>query len=612
MTGIAGWVDFNNRFSEETVNKIANNFSATREKNESGIYKNTNVRLINRSLSVYSSKEYIQPMSLNIPNLGKYTILYSGNIFNKKEIAEELLKSKIKIFSKSDAELVLKAFIKWGKNFLKEVNGVFSIAIWNNTKKELFLARDKIGVKPLFFYEYDSGIIFSSYIKILLSNPIVKPIIDNNSLKEIFLLGPGRTPGCGVIKGVKEILPGQCALFTLKNKLKTYTYWELKARDFSSSLSVAVEKTRFLVEDSIKRQLTEKEPFCCLLSGGLDSSIVSKVSADYLKNKNLGFLTTYSVDYFNNNKYFKKNFYQPTEDKDFINIMVDYIKSKHKLVTLSNGHLANALYDATISRGLPGMADIDSSLLLFCKEIKKEFNIAFSGECADELFGGYPWYHNKETLFRDTFPWSNSLKIRTSILKKGLLKNPEEYVYQKYKDTLSDVSKLPNETKLSSRMREMFILNLKWFMRTLLERGENMSMYSNLELRVPFCDYRIVEYAYNMPWEIKALKGREKGILREAMKGILPNEVLKRKKSPYPKTYNPIFAEAVCAKVKEILKDKTSLLSEILDYENVLYLIQNVSQAEEPWYGQLMKTPQIMAYIIQIDCWLKKFKIKLV
>jgi len=283
------------------------------------------------------------------------------------------------------------------------------------------------------------------------------------------------------------------------------------------------------------------------------------------------------------------------------------------MVTLSNGSLANALFNATIARGFPGMADIDASLLLFSKEIKRDFNLAFSGECSDELFGGYPWYHNKEVLFNNTFPWTTSTKIRSNILKKGALEGINEYINQKYEDTLKRVDKLPKESKLAGRMREMFTLNFMWFMQTLLLRGECMSTYSNLELRVPFCDYRIVEYAYNMPWEIKALKGREKGILRQAMKGILPNEIILRKKSPYPKTHNPVYMTAVCEKVKEILKDKTSILSDILDFDNISSLMKIKNQNSiEPWYGQLMKVPQIMAYIIQVDCFFKYFKIKIV
>ena len=510
----------------------------------------------------------------------------------------------------SDTEVLLKSFVQWGKDCVNKLNGIFAFAVWDDSNKELFLARDRIGVKPLFFYFYNNGIIFASEIKTLLCNLIVKPVVDEVGLKEIFFMGPGRTPGNGVIKGVEELKPGEYMVFSKNKTIKNF-YWKLQAKEFEDSLSVAIEKTRFLVTDSINRQLVSDKPLCCFLSGGLDSSIISKVASDYYRKENKT-LCTYSVDYVDNEKYFKKNKYQPNSDLEYINIMVNYIKSNHKTVTLSNGTLANALYDSTLARDLPGMADIDSSLLLFCKEIKKDFTVALSGECADEIFGGYPWYHDREILFDETFPWSRSLNIRRNILKEGFLKSGENYVQEKYLSTIKDVPKLNGESKLNARMREMFILNIKWFMHTLLDRKDRMSMYNGLEVRVPFCDYRIVEYAFNMPWEIKALNGREKGVLREAMKGILPYEIIYRKKSPYPKTHNPVYMKAVSDKVKTILQDKTSVLSSILDYNKVVDLIENEEKVNENWYGQLMRVPQIMAYIIQIDCWMKKYKIDLI
>lgn len=609
MFKIAGLVDVNNRFSERTINKIYESFSENSNSEGINTYKNINVRLFYKKISQVEKEDE----NKYIFNFGEYTIVCSGELYNLKELKERLKESGFNFKTNFSTEILLKNYIHLGKDSLAETNGAFSFAIWNNLTKELFIARDKVGIKSLFFYEYDGGLIFSSDINTLLNCSLIKPVLDETGLKELFLLGPGRSPGYSVIKGIKELLPGECAIFSLGDKLKRYTYWKLKAKEFTDSLNIATEKVRFLIEDSIKRQLTASS--CCLLSGGLDSSTISKVTSDYYKSKSLGTLTTYSVDYLNNNKYFKKNFYQPDSDEKFINIMVSTIKSNHKVVTLSNGSLANALYESTIARGLPGMADIDASLLLLCREIKKDFNIALTGECADELFGGYPWYHNKDILFNETFPWAQSLDVRKQILKKGLLKDPEDYVYQKYKETINGVSRLEKESKLSLRMREMFMLNLKWFMQTLLERGSKMGEYTGLDIRTPFCDYRLVEYAYNMPWEIKAFSGREKGIIRKAMKGILPDEIILRKKSPYPKTYSPSYAKAVCIKVKEILKNKDSALSSILNYENILDLIEksdgSSADIDNPWYGQLMKTPQLMAYIIQLDCWLKKYKIEI-
>ena len=609
MCGIAGWLDWEKDISESDCISAMSESLRRRGPDESGIYVDKNICLIHRRLVVVDPENGKQPMTFNF-NDRKYTVVYNGELYNTDEIRRELEGLGHSFRGHSDTEVLLKSFVQWGKDCVNKLNGIFAFAVWDDSNKELFLARDRIGVKPLFFYFYNNGIIFASEIKTLLCNLIVKPVVDEVGLKEIFFMGPGRTPGNGVIKGVEELKPGEYMVFSKNKTIKNF-YWKLQAKEFEDSLSVAIEKTRFLVTDSINRQLVSDKPLCCFLSGGLDSSIISKVASDYYRKENKT-LCTYSVDYVDNEKYFKKNKYQPNSDLEYINIMVNYIKSNHKTVTLSNGTLANALYDSTLARDLPGMADIDSSLLLFCKEIKKDFTVALSGECADEIFGGYPWYHDREILFDETFPWSRSLNIRRNILKEGFLKSGENYVQEKYLNTIKDVPKLNGESKLNTRMREMFILNIKWFMQTLLDRKDRMSMYNGLEVRVPFCDYRIVEYAFNMPWEIKALNGREKGVLREAMKGILPYEIIYRKKSPYPKTHNPVYMKAVSDKVKTILQDKTSVLSSILDYNKVVDLIENGEKVNENWYGQLMRVPQIMAYIIQIDCWMKKYKIDLI
>ena len=321
---------------------------------------------------------------------------------------------------------------------------------------------------------------------------------------------------------------------------------------------------------------------------------------------------TYSVDYRDNNRYFEKSLFQPTPDSEFIGIMQEAVGSVHHSVTIDNYDLYTALTDAVDARDLPGMVDVDSSLLLFCRKIKEDFTVGLSGECADELFGGYPWYHNAEILFEDTFPWSRSLDIRRSVLKDGLLPKGEEYVRQRYLDTCRHTEKLRTDSRLDSRMREMFSLNFYWFMQCLLDRKDRMSMYSGLEVRVPFCDYRIVDYAYNMPWKIKSLGGREKGILRAAFRGLLPDSIIDRKKSPYPKTHNPLYFELCANKVREILSDSSSPLRDLIDSEGVTAIIESPEKISSPWYGQLMNVPQMMAFFVQLDYWLKRYNIRIV
>ena len=542
-----------------------------------------------------------------------YTIVYNGELYNTNELRDELLSFGYHFRGHSDTEVLLTAFIHWGESCLEKLNGIYAFGVWNDTSKTLFLARDRMGVKPLFVYTYSDGIILGSELKTLLANPLVKPRIDNDGLKEIFLLGPGRTSGKGVIKGVTELKPGEFLVFEKNLGWKIRNYWSLKANEHTDDVKTTIEKTRFLITDAVKRQLVSDVPLCCFLSGGLDSSIISKIASDIYLSDNKGRLHTYSVNYIDNQQYFVKSIFQPNSDEEYIQMMVNEIASQHHEVLLDNEDLEKYLDDAVLARDLPGMADVDSSLLLFCREIKKKFTVAVSGECADEIFGGYPWYHNRDILFKDTFPWSQSLDLRQGILKEGLLVDGEEYVKQQYSDTVNKTDTLPGEGEFEIRMRQLFMLNLNWFMQTLLDRKDRMSMYNGLEVRVPFCDHRLVEYAFNMPWSIKSLNNREKGIVREAMKGILPDKIISRKKSPYPKTHNPKYLNAVKSRLQNILNDSNSPLVQLINKQKVQEIIDSDGKTiSMPWYGQLMTGVQLMAYLIQVDIWMREYRIEIV
>ena len=390
-----------------------------------------------------------------------------------------------------------------------------------------------------------------------------------------------------------------------------WAYYEIEAREHGDDEKQTIEKTRFLLTDAVERQLVSDVPLCMLLSGGLDSSVIVKVASQYNRARKLGRVNTFSVEYRDNDKYFQTSKFQPNRDAEYIKLMSKNAGSNHTEIIIENTLLADALYDSVLARDLPGYVDVDSSLLLFCGEIKKDFTVALSGECADELFGGYPWYFNSDILFEDCFPWSRSQEIRRFILKDGILPRGEEYVRQRYLDTISLAPKLPSDSFENRRMREMFFLNFYWFMQCLLERKDRCSMYSGLEVRVPFCDYRLVEYAYNMPWELKAFGGREKGIVRKAFEDLLPEEITWRKKSPYPKTHNPKYFEECAERVRKILMKKNAL-TDLLDKKAVESIIEHPEKIIEPWYGQLMKAPQILAYIIELDFWFEKYDVEIV
>ncbi len=610
MCGIAGWIEKDSVMAERK--KALNEMSRTLERrgpDENGLYINGDTALIHRRLAVIDIENGKQPMAANHKGV-TYVIVYNGEIYNAPDLREELKADGFHFRGHSDTEVVLKSYIKYGERCPEKLNGIFAFAVFCSKDRSVFLCRDKIGVKPLFYSEYSGGLVFGSEIKTLIKSGVVQPKIDEQGLNEIFFLGPARTPSFGVFKGVFELNPGECAVYK-NNRLTRRTYFSIEAKEHTDSLEQTVEKTRYLLTDAVQRQLVSDVPLCMFLSGGLDSSIIVKTASLYQKEHKLGKVHTYSVEYRDNQKYFEKSKFQPTRDYEYIKMMVKNADTRHSEVILDNNLLADALYDSVEARDLPGYVDVDSSLLLFCREIKKDYTVALSGECADELFGGYPWYHNRDILFEDCFPWSRSQDIRRFILKDGILKNGEEYVRQRYLDTISSAPKLKTDSETDRRMREMFFLNFYWFMQCLLERKDRCSMFSGLEVRVPFCDYRLVEYAYNMPWEIKAYNGREKGIVRKAFEDILPDEITWRKKSPYPKTHNPVYFNACAGKVNNILKKKNTL-TELLNKKAVKSIIQNPESIKDPWYGQLMKAPQILAYIIELDYWFEKYKVEIV
>ena len=421
-------------------------------------------------------------------------------------------------------------------------------------------------------------------------------------------MGPGRTPGCGVFRDIREVEPGWWGYYDEKG-LALHRYWRLTDREHRESFEETAEYVEFLVTDAIRRQLVSDVPVCTFLSGGLDSSLISAVAADHLGKKGEK-LTTFSVDYRDNDLYFTPGKFQPNSDSAYIGIMANYLDSNHHNVVLDTEELVSAVEEAVLARDLPGMADVDGSMLLLCRAIKQEATVALSGECADEIFGGYPWYRDETIRNAEGFPWAQSTHWRASFLPKDFPIDAEDYVRSRYEATCRDADILPGTDPLERRMKEMVQLNLTWFMQTLLDRKDRMSMYSGLEVRVPFCDWRIAQYLYGVPWKFKDYQGREKGLLRHAMAKWLPEEVLWRKKSPYPKTHNPAYLKAVTAKLDAMLADPNAPLLQVADRQALEAL--RTMTLTQPWYGQLMTVPQTIAYMLQINRWMEAYKVRLV
>ncbi|MEK4381441.1 asparagine synthase (glutamine-hydrolyzing) [Aeribacillus sp. FSL K6-2848] len=614
MCGIAGWVNFqqslfqNTEIMEDMIDTLSK-----RGPDDTNIWGKKHVLFGHKRLVVIDPECGRQPMTKQKED-NSYTICYNGELYNTEDIRKELLKKGYTFRGHSDTEVLLASYMEWKEECVHHLNGIYAFAVWDSADEKLFIARDRLGVKPLFFYENNGNFLFASEIKALLANPEVDALLDQEGLQEIMALGPSRSPGSGVFKGIEELRPAHALSFN-RDGLKIWRYWNVKSHPHEDSFEETVEKVRELLIDAVTRQLVSDVPLCTFLSGGLDSSAITAIAARTFEKEGKGHLHTYSIDYEGNSEYFQQSEFQPNADAYWIHLMKESFQTIHHECIMTQEELVSYLQEAVEVRDLPGMADVDSSLLWFCRQINKDFVVSLSGECADEIFGGYPWFYRPEELAREGFPWIRSLDERIKLLRNDWQKklNIKEYALRQYEKTIEETPVLDGEPETERKRRELFYLNMIWFMTTLLDRKDRMSMGASLEVRVPFADHRLVEYVWNIPWEWKRYGDREKGLLRKSLEDLLPKEVVYRKKSPYPKTHHPKYTKLVKEQLENVLAMKDSILHELFDGNALNKLVETDGGSfQRPWYGQLMTGPQLLAYLWQIHIWFEKYRINII
>ena len=616
MCSIAGFFNPDMDYTKEQKkwNTILNNMNQTlkhRGPDGNGTYLSSSCGFAHARLKIIDLLTGDQPM-VKRQGETEFAIVFNGEIYNMNELKEELLAEGASFETTSDTEVILTGYMLHGKEFIQKLNGIFTVAIWNASSHTLILFRDRLGVKPLFYTKLGNTFIFASEIKGLFAYPGVEPVIDHDGLCEIFALGPAKSYGKGVFKDIFEVLPGH--FITLSPFSYTdQAYWKLESRPHEDSLEETIEKTAWLLEDAVKKQMLSDIPISTFLSGGIDSSLVTAICAKELKKQGKQ-LNTFSFDFTDNQKYFKANAFQPSQDRPFVEQMVKHCDTNHRFLECGNAQQLACLYKAVDARDLPCMADVESSMLYFCSQVVTYNKVTLTGECADEIFGGYPWFHNKTAFETNAFPWSPNMEPRQTLLSDALIHDlhMEEYAHAAYEKTIHETPLLANESPEEKRRREIAYLNLKWFMVTLLDRMDRTSMYSGLEARVPFADHRIVEYVFNVPWQMKCPDGVVKGLLRHAGADMVPKEILWRKKSPYPKTYDPSYEKLLGRQLKEVLATPSSPIRTLLDTKKVKAFLNSPSDYGKPWYGQLMAGPQMLAYMLQVNYWLKKYRIRII
>lgn len=616
MCGICGFVNHNDNFTKKEAEStaIARAMSDTlthRGPDSSGVWVGERAVLAHRRLAVIDPERGLQPMK-RISQGYEFIISYNGELYNTKELRSELERFGYEFETDSDTEVLLYSYIHYGTKCLEKLNGIFAFAIYDSMRRKVILARDRFGVKPLFYCRRGDTTVFASEIKALFEYPGVTPAFNREGLAELFAISPARTEGNGVFKGINEVLPAHCMIIC-GDKITEKPYWELKSCEHKESYNDTIEHTKTLLVDAITRQLVSDVPIATFLSGGLDSSFITAVAADKMKSEGKT-LSTYSFDYEGNDRYFKKSSFQPDSDSEWVPKMSNAFETEHTYLVCPNDVLVPMLSDALYAKDLPGMADCDSSLLYFCRQVKKRHTVVLSGECSDEIFGGYPWFRDANAFEREAFPWCYDLSMRQNVLKDSVKDslNLEEYSHMRYKESVAKTPKYTGDTPEEARRREIAWLNIKWFMTNLLDRKDRMSMASGLEVRVPFCDHRLVEYVWNIPWEMKNKDNVSKNVLREAAKGILPENIRIRKKSPYPKTHNPIYEQQVKRELSKIIANSDSPILALCERSKLYNVIDGSFDYGKPFFGQLMAGPQFVGFLVQINTLLDRYNVRIV
>ena len=608
MCSINGYIDFKDMQcrGKEAV-RAAGETMAHRGPDACGIHAFGGVCFYHNRLSVMDPERGKQPMSVCFRRK-RYTVVYNGEIYNSNELRRELKREGAVFFTECDTETVLWSYIIWGEEAPKHLNGIFAFAVHNESDGIVFFARDRLGVKPFFYAQVGGKFYFASEVKALLSYPEIPPEIDETGLWQLLYLAPVTLPGQSVFRHIRALRPGHCATLTGDGFFEK-AYWQLEARPCDDDAKAAAEKVRELFLDAVGRQLQSDVPLAVLLSGGLDSSAITAVAAHTLASEGRT-LDTYSFEHEGNRENFSATLFQPEGDDRFATELAAHLGTSHTVLTAPTEAVAEGLLAATVARDLPGQADIDSSLLWYCREIKKRHTVVLSGECSDEIFGGYPWFYRPEMLYRDFFPWLHTPGVRASLFDDTLVHGARglEFLAEAYRASLAECPVLDGERECDRTARRATWLSTRYFMTNLLERKDRMSMHAAVEVRVPFADHRILEYVFNVPWEIKFENGVEKSLLRRAMTGYLPDFVLWRKKSPYPKTHHPQYEVLV----RQMLEKRLSgggFLCGALDRRR---LDEMLGGENTTWFGQLMSRPQLIAWLCQLDFFFEKYGVKLV
>jgi asparagine synthase (glutamine-hydrolysing) len=613
MCGICGWVDFERDLTaaRETLQAMTDTM-ACRGPDDEGMWVDSHAGVGHRRLAIIDIEGGRQPMIADEDGRALAVLTYSGEVYNFQELRTELEGRGHRFRTHSDTEVVVHAYLEWGEDLASHLNGMYAFAIWDPRRQELLLVRDRMGIKPLYYYPTPHGVLFGSEPKAILANPLAQRVVDADGLRE--LVAFVKTPEHGIFKGMYEVRPGQIVRVN-RDGLTKRRYWQLESYEHTDDIPQTVKTVRGLLDDIVGRQLISDVPLCTLLSGGLDSSAVTAIAAKDLGEQALGKVRSFAVDFAGYTEHFKPDLMRPTPDAPYVHDLAQHVGAQHEDIILDSKDLMTPAVRAAVlrARDLPiGIGDMDTSLYLLFKAIRGHSTVALSGESADEVFGGYRWFHDQKSVYADTFPWlaggdpiiGDTDKLFSDDVLRVL--DLPSYRDRSYRQALAEVPRLAGETGHERRMREISYLHLTRFVQVLLDRKDRMSMAVGLEVRVPFCDHRLVQYVFNAPWAMKTYDGREKSLLRAAAADLLPESILQRVKSPYPSTQDPAYEQALRAEAHRVIEEDTLPSAAVVDIRKVRSLAEEpVSEADAlPMRASLER-------MLQLNAWLKEYKVHL-
>ena len=562
MCGMAGWVSYDgNLEAKRDIIATMTQTMALRGPDAGGIWIDRHVGLGHRRLAIIDLAGGAQPMEAEESGHTTVALIYIGEVYNFAELRDQLKQLGHRFNTASDTEVVLQGYLQWGEKVVERLNGMFAFAIWDSRTEELLLVRDRMGVKPLFYYPTADGVLFGSEPKAILAHPTVEPRVNRDGFREMLVLA--KNPEATIYAGMHEVRPGQVVRVS-RNGITKRRYWTLTAREHEDDLPRTIRTVTELLEDIVRRQIVADVPLCSLLSGGLDSSAITARAHQTIALKQGGRLRSFSVDFADHGTAFVPGSFHKSSDTPFVRDFVAHVGCNHTEVVLDSRELADPDLNRAVMHAsdfpLSVSGDMFSSLYRLFQAVRRESTVALSGESADEVFGGYPWFHDPKAVNAATFPWLAAMEGTfdgTQILDGDVLERLDLPGFQadSYAQALDETPHHKSEDALERRMREISYLHLTRFVQFLLDRKDRMSMAVGLEVRVPFCDHRLVDYVFNIPWHLKTFDGREKSILRAATRDLLPNSIVERQKSPYPSTQDPAYEKAVRADVADMLDD---------------------------------------------------------